>query len=374
MLNTIEIDLKALRHNFEQVRRFLKPPTKIMAIVKSDAYGHGMIPISKELSKLGVDFLGVGDVREGLTLRKAKISSPIVVLLGISGEECECVIQNNLIPAVYRLDITHGLSQEALKRDRIQKIHLKIDTGMGRLGIPAHEVTSFLGKIKPLKSLEVEALFSHLACAHEFDEEYTRFQLEGFRKAIVEAKRMGFSLLYNHIANSAAIINYKEAHFDLVRPGIMLYGSLPSPQFKEKAFLKPVMTFKSRIIQIKRLPPNSGISYGRTYVTPREALIATIPVGYDNGYMKSLSNKGEVLIGGRRAKIVGTVCMNLLMIDVTNIPNVQVNDEVVLLGRQMKDVITAEEIAEKAGTISYDIYCAFGNRNQRVYKEEPEFP
>jgi len=138
--------------------------------------------------------------------------------------------------------------------------------------------------------------------------------------------------------------------------------------------LKPVMTFKSRIIQIKRLPPNSGISYGRTYITPREVLIATIPVGYDNGYIKSLSNKGEVLIGGRRANVVGTVCMNLLMVDVTNVPNVQVNDEVVLLGRQMEDVITAEEVAEKAGTISYEIYCAFGNRNQRVYKEELEFP
>jgi len=231
-----------------------------------------------------------------------------------------------------------------------------------------------LSEIKPLKFLEVEALLSHLACAHESDEEYTRFQLERFRKAIVEAQKMGFTLLYNHIANSAAIINYKEAHFDLVRPGIMLYGSYPSSQFKEKVSLKPVMTFKSRIIQIKRLPPNSGISYGRTYITPREVLIATIPVGYDNGYIKSLSNKGEVLIGGRRANVVGTVCMNLLMVDVTNVPNVQVNDEVVLLGRQMEDVITAEEVAEKAGTISYEIYCAFGNRNQRVYKEELEFP
>ncbi|HIC90698.1 MAG TPA: alanine racemase [Syntrophaceae bacterium] len=371
MVNTIEIDLGALRHNFQQVRRFIKPTTKIMAIVKSDAYGHGMIHVSKELSKLGVDFLGVGDVREGLVLRKAKISTPIVVLLGISEEECSTVIQNNLIPAVYRLDIAHRLSQEALKKGRIQKIHLKIDTGMGRLGIPAHEVTSFLSKIRSLKSLEVEALFSHLACAHESDEEYTRFQLERFKKAIVEAKKMGFSLLYNHIANSAAIIDYKEAHFDLVRPGIMLYGSYPSSQFKEKVSLKPVMTFKSKIIQIKRLPPNSGISYGRTYITPGEALIATIPVGYDNGYMKSLSNKGEVLIGGRRAKIVGVVCMNLLMAEVTNIPNVQVNDEVVLLGSQMKDVITAEEIAERAGTISYEIYCALGNRNQRIYKEEP---
>lgn len=368
MLNVIEIDLNALRHNFNQVRLLIPPATKIMAVIKSDAYGHGMVHVARELMSLGVDFFGVGDVNEGLVLRKEKIFTPTLILLGITEEECPKIIQNDLIPAVYDLNIAQKLSEEAQKAGIIQKVHLKIDTGMGRLGIPINEVIPFLSKIRSLKSLDVEGLFSHLSSADEPCDGYTQFQLDAFKRAIDSAKEMGFSLRYNHIANSAALIHCKESHFDMVRPGIMLYGSLPSRALDKNVTLKPVMTFKSRIVQIKTVPPNSSISYGRTYITERESIIATIPVGYDNGYMRSLSNKGEVLIAGRRTMILGAVCMNLLMIDITDIPDIKVNDEVVLLGRQADEVITCEEIAEKAGTISYEIYCALGGRNQKIYK------
>lgn len=368
MLNVVEIDLNALRHNYNQVRRLIPPGTKIMAVIKSDAYGHGMVRVARELVSLGVDFFGVGDVNEGLVLRRAKIFTPTVILLGITEGECPEVIQNDLFPAVYDLNTAQKLSEEAQKAGIIQKIHLKIDTGMGRLGIPINEVVPFFSKIRSLKSLDVEGLFSHLSSANESCDGYTQFQLDAFKKAIDSIRKMGFNLRYNHIANSAALIQCKESHFDMVRPGIMLYGSLPSRALEKNVTLKPVMTFKSRIVQIKTVPPNSSISYGRTYITERESIIATIPVGYDNGYMRSLSNKGEVLIAGKRTRILGAVCMNLLMADITDVPDVQVNDEVVLLGRQADEVITCEEIAEKAGTISYEIYCALGGKNQKIYK------
>jgi alanine racemase len=368
MWNILEIDLSALRHNLEQVKGFLSPTTRVMPIVKSDAYGHGIVPVSKELVRLGADLLGVANVWEGVALREAGISTPIVVLLGISEDECSEVVQNNLIPAVYDLDIAQKLSEEARKRNRVQRIHLKIDTGMGRLGIRTDELASFLNAIRILESLEVDGLFSHLSCAYKPGEEYSRYQLENFKKAVSEAKKLGLNLSSNHIANSAAIIKYKNAHLNMVRPGIVLYGSPPSLAMQNDIQLKPVMTFKSQIVQIKTLPPDTGISYGRTHITHKETRIAVLPVGYDNGYMRSLSNKGEVLIGGSRARILGTICMNMFMVDISDIPDVQVNDEVVLLGRQMDEIITADEIAEKAGTISYEIYCALGSRNPRVYK------
>lgn len=365
--NIVTIDLSALRHNFKTVKEWIGPSARILCVVKSDAYGHGMLPVAKVLESIGTDYFGVFEAEEGIALRKAGIRLSTLVLKGIDADEIPAVVEYDLTPGVFDLSITEQLSDYALQYGKVVPIHIKVDTGMGRLGVPWEEASAFIKTLLHMKGVTPAGIFSHFSVADEPGHPFTDVQLERFQKVVAVAHDLGIKNPQIHIANSGAILNQKWLENHLFRPGIVLYGSPPSGVCQHIDKLKPVMSFRSRVIQVKAVPPGTSISYGRTYTAEAQRVIATIPVGYDDGYSRLLSNKGAVLIRGKRAPIVGTVCMNLTMVDVTDIEGVSPGDEVVLLGRQGTDCITAEEIAEQIGTISYEVYCTIGKSNKRYY-------
>jgi alanine racemase len=296
------------------------------------------------------------------------VKTPILVLGGVFGEEVNQIFRSRLTPVVFRKDSLKILSGEAERRRRKLKVHIKVDTGMGRLGVPLNLWPDFLKEVKGLSHIEVEGLLSHFSMTNE-EEAFTREQWRRFKEAVDMAKGMGISFKYLHMANSATITTYPAFSGNLVRPGIMLYGSYPNPMFRDLISLKPVLTLKTRIHFLKSVPSGTRISYGGIYRTRRESLIATLPIGYADGYSRHLSNCGEILIHGKRAPVVGKVCMDFIMVDVTNIPRVSLGDEVILMGRQEKEEITVDEIAEKINSISYEVLCGIGKRVPRVYKE-----
>jgi alanine racemase len=365
--STIEIDLAALRYNFSKVRELVGESTAVLGVVKSDAYGHGMLPVARELESLGVEYLGVSTCREAEALRQGGITSPILLLLGIEADEVTPVIKYSLTPAIFRSDVAKAISAAALAADARIPVHLKIDTGMGRLGVPHAEADNFLELIKSLEGIRLEGLLSHFASADEHDKSFSNKQLERFRRILDRAQNMGFNPRYAHIANSAGVIDLPDSYLQLVRPGLMLYGAPPSQELHHPVTLRPVMTFKTRVLQLKKVPAGSPIGYGCTHTTSRASLIATLPVGYDDGYDRLLSNKGEVLIRNRRAPVVGRISMCLTTVDVTDIPGVEQDDEVVLLGRQGDEEITADEIAAKISTINYEIFCNLGGNRDKVF-------
>jgi len=370
----VEIDLAALRHNFSLVKKTVPEGCGILAVVKADAYGHGFQYVSEELEKLGVDAFGVAFLAEGVQLRMSGINRPVLILGGIyPGEEKRC-IGLNISMALFSLEQAEALDQATLniKCYRKAKVHLEVDTGMGRLGIPYHEAPAFLARLKEFKNLELEGIFSHFASADELDEEgraYSKLQAERLSSVVQEARRLGFSPRYIHVANSAGILAMDLPFCNLVRPGIILYGGLPSGDFAGMVSSKPVMRLKSRVAMLKWVDAGTSISYGRRYVAEKRSLIASVPVGYADGYSRSLTNRGEALIRGQRARVAGTVCMDWIMLDVTGIEGVAVGDDVTLLGPDpMGDCISAEELAEKAGTIPYEIFCGISTRRvRRVY-------
>ncbi|GFE62725.1 alanine racemase [Geobacter sp. AOG2] len=366
-----EINLDALRHNFEVIRAAIPRRTEILAVVKADAYGHGFMDISHELEALGVNAFGVAFLAEGIQLRKSGIDKPILLLGGVyPGQERKC-IGYNISTALFTLEQAQALNQAAGKLFRKAQVHLKIDTGMGRLGITYAEAPAFLSELKKLPHLALEGIVSHFASADELDESgqhFTRTQAERFGWVVAEARKAGFSPRYIHIANSAAALLRDNAGCNLARPGIVLYGAIPSPDFQGKLDLRPVMRLKSRIAMLKWVEPGTTISYARRFTAPGRTLIASVPVGYADGYPRALTNRGEVLIRGQRARVAGTVCMDWIMLDVTNIPGVAVGDEVVLIGDDgAGNCIHAEELAALAGTIPYEIFCGISKRVPRVY-------
>ena len=370
----VEIDLAALRHNFGLVKQRVPAGCGLLAVVKADAYGHGFQYVSEELEKLGVDAFAVAFLAEGVQLRMSGIYRPVLILGGVyPGEERRC-IGLNISTALFSLEQAAALDQAALeiKCYRKAKVHLKVDTGMGRLGVPYDQAREFLVKLKQFKNLELEGIFSHFASADELDPDgisFTRLQAERFSGVVEEARRLGFSPRYVHVANSAGILAADLPYCNLVRPGIVLYGALPSGDFAGQVPSQPVMRLKSRVAMLKWVEPGTSISYGRRYVASERALIASVPVGYADGYCRSLTNKGEALIRGQRAQVAGTVCMDWIMLDVTGVEGVSVGDDVTLLGPDpMGDCISAEEMAEKAGTIPYEILCGMSTRRvRRVY-------
>ena len=370
----VEIDLAALRHNFALVQQKVPKGCGILAVVKADAYGHGFQYVSEELEKLGVDAFAVAFLAEGVQLRMSGIYRPVLILGGVyPGEEKRC-IGLNISTALFSLEQAAALDQATLqiKCYRKAKVHLEVDTGMGRLGVPFNEAPAFLAQLKRFKNLELEGIFSHFASADELDPEgraYTRLQAERLSSVVTEARRLGFAPTYVHVANSAGILAADLSFCNLVRPGIILYGALPSGDFAGEVASKPVMRLKSRVAMLKWVEPGTSISYGRRYIAKERSLIASVPVGYADGYCRSLTNKGEALIRGQRARVAGTVCMDWIMLDVTGIEGVAVGDEVTLLGADpMGGLISAEEIAEKAGTIPYEILCGISTRRvRRVY-------
>jgi alanine racemase len=368
----VEIDLGALRHNFS----LIKAPQGcgILAVVKADAYGHGFQYVCEELEKLGVDAFAVAFLAEGVQLRMSGVSRPVLILGGIyPGEEKRC-IGLNISTTIFSLEQAEALDRATheIKCYRKAKVHLEVDTGMGRLGVPYDQAPAFLAKLKKFKNLELEGIFSHFASADELDQEgraYTQLQAERLSGVVTEARQLGFTPRYVHVANSAGILALDLPFCNLIRPGIILYGGLPSGDFSGKVESKPVMRLKSRVAMLKWVEAGTSISYGRRYIASKRSLIASVPVGYADGYSRSLTNRGEVLIRGKRARVAGTVCMDWIMLDVTGIEGITVGDEVTLLGPDPAgDAITAEELAEKAGTIPYEIFCGISTRRvRRVY-------
>ncbi len=362
-LSWVEVDLAALRHNYFQARQRLSGSTQVLAVVKSDAYGHGMVPVARELALAGVGFLGVSKFWEAVELRDHGMDLPVLVLLGVEPADMEQAIRLGLRSVVYRLDHARQLSRQACSIHRSVGVHLKVDTGMGRLGVPWEQVASFLDVLLDLPGIELEGVLSHFAVADEADKSFSEWQLGRFWQVLQLLEKRGRSVRFAHIANSAGLLDLPGSHLQLVRPGLMLYGSPPSPDLRGPVDLLPVMSFKSRIIQTKQVQPGDTIGYGRTYVVSKPSRIATIPVGYDDGYSRLLSNRGQVLIGGERAPVVGRVSMNMITVDVSHIQHAQEDDEVVLLGVQGEERISAEDIAEWCGTISYEIFCNLGRHH-----------
>jgi alanine racemase len=366
-----EIDLAALRHNYFQLIKVIPSGCGILAVVKADAYGHGFMDIALELESLNVNAFGVAFLAEGIQLRKSGIDRPILVLGGLyPGQEKKC-IGFNLSTTIFSPEQARLLNYVAGKMFRKAKVHVKIDTGMGRLGISHADAPQFFEKLKGMKNIELEGIISHFSAADDLDVEsrvFTDRQTEQFAGVIEVARGFGLKPRYVHISNSAAAISREMRFCNLVRPGIALYGALPSGDFKGKVDLKPVMRLRSRIAMLKWVEPGTSISYARRYVAEEKTLVASVPVGYADGYSRALTNRGEALVRGKRARVIGTVCMDWIMLDVTGIPGVSQEDDVTLLGCDGEgNCIHAEELAEKTGTIPYEVFCGISKRVPRVY-------
>jgi alanine racemase len=361
------IDLDALSWNFRQIKTTVGPGVQILAMVKADAYGHGAPKISKTLAAENCDGFGVATLEEALELRRGGIGKPIVVVAGAYLDQIDGFVKHKLTPAVHDAATLNRL-EEALRSNRAElPVHLKIDSGMGRLGFLPAELGSWLPQLKNLKAVRIEGVFSHFSYAESVEGRYTLKQLEIFKEIIEHLRSASITPRVIHLANSAATITLPSARFDMVRPGLILYGVYPSPAMAQQIALKPVLSWKTRVLQLKKVPAGTSISYGQTFVTERDSTIATLPVGYADGYARLLSNRGAVLVGGKRAPIAGRVCMDLTMVDVTGIAGVQPGDEVVLLGRQGDQMISADEMAGWANTISYEILTSISARVPRIH-------
>jgi len=372
--NRVEIDIAALQKNYQSIQQTVGQQIKVMSVVKSDAYGHGLIECAQAIYLAGGRTFGVAEVWEGVSLRRANLAGEIVILLGGPSESYEEIISYKLTPVVYDVDFITGLSYEAERKNTEVRVHLKVDVGMGRLGVLPAQVESYVSLIKRLPSISLSGILSHFPLADEAGAlEKTQEQVSNFRNVLAGLKTKKAGAVIAHIANSAALIYFPGTRLDMIRPGISLYGYYPdaSPARAKTAApllqLQPVMSFKTRVVQIKELDVGCGISYGHTFVTRRKSRIAVLPVGYADGYLRKLSNRAEVLIGGRRAPVCGRVCMNATMVDITDLPPVHAGDEVVLLGHQGEAKITADEIAKWMETISYEVLCLLGTFNERFY-------
>jgi len=367
-LNRVEIDLAALRYNYTNAQAVVGDQVKVMAMVKADAYGHGLVLSAKALYEAGARIFGVAEVEEGVRLRENGLAGDILVLLGVTADSAAAVILHKLTPVIFDLDAAKELSAAAVKASTKVPVHLKVDVGMGRLGIMPEQVVPFIEALRKLPGIALAGLFSHFPLA-DVSDEATLAQLERFTEILRTVhETVSPEVEMVHIANSAALLRLPQSYFDVVRPGITLYGCYPAggKDYSEVLKIKPVMSFKTRVVQVKELPTGHGISYGHRYVTDRPTRIAVLPVGYDDGYLRGLTGKAQVLIRGRRAPVRGTICMNLCMADITDIQDVRVGDDVVLMGRQGDQEISADEIASWLDTISYEVLCLFGRRNRHV--------
>jgi alanine racemase len=365
-----EIDLEAIRHNFAEIRRLVGPGVDIMAVVKAEAYGHGAVEIARTVIDNGAGWLGVSLPEEGIALRKAGIELPILVFEPLQTGQAGVFLEYNLTATVCIPEIVHFLAQEASKAGKTAQVHVKVDTGMGRVGVKVNQAVAFIREISQLSGIQVNGIYSHLATADERDKSYAGKQIKAFSELVGALKSAGLLPQKVHLANSAAIIDLPEAYFNMVRPGIMLYGLYPSTQVnREKVHLKPVLSLKAKSVFVKRVPEQTGISYGLRYHTRKETTIVTIPIGYADGWSRLLNHKAEALINGKKFPIVGTICMDQCMIDVGDEP-VELGQEVVLIGEQGPEQITADMVAEQLGTINYEVTCMISSRVPRLYRRK----
>ncbi|WP_018131432.1 alanine racemase [Effusibacillus pohliae] len=363
-----EVNLANIAHNVREFRRILPVQTRLLAAVKADGYGHGAVQVAKQALAAGVSYLAVASVEEAVELRKAGIAAPILVLGYTPPEASRVVVRWDLTQTVFQSETLEALAQTARAAGKKARVHIKVDTGMGRIGLQAEEAADFICAAADREGIEVEGVFSHFATADEADNTYTERQIARWKRLLAELEARGVRIALRHIANSAAAIQYPEMAYDMVRIGISLYGLYPSKQVdRSKVELRQALRLVTKIVHLKTLPRGAGVSYGATKVEREQAVIATLPVGYGDGYSRLLSGKAQVLIRGQRAAVIGRICMDQCMVDVTDVEGVSVGDEVVLYGGQGENFISLDEVADWMGTISYEVACALGKRVPRTY-------
>ena len=371
-LNRVEISLSALRYNFSLLKA-KAPDAAVLAMVKADGYGHGMLECAGTLAAAGADCFGVAEAVEGVELRKNGIDHPVFIMAGLLPEIIPALFEYRLTPIVVDGSCLESLSREAVQREQEIGLHLKVDAGMGRQGCALSGIGGILQQIQTMPGLFLGGIMAHFPMADDPDSDSTAEITVAFGQQLEKVRELLPEKMVLHLANSGGILYFPGSHQDMVRPGISLYGYYPNGEQgkkdSEEPQLQPVMRFTSRILQVKEVPVGTGLGYGHTFTTNRKTRIAIIPAGYEDGYLRSLSNKAQALIHGRRVPAVGRISMNLTMFDVTDLGQVKPGEEVVLLGRQGDEDITADEIANWMETISYEVLCLFGNLNNRVYVE-----
>ncbi len=379
MLTWAEIDLSAISHNLQQIKSIVESEgSSVLAVIKDNAYGHGAVEVARMAEKANVRMFGVATVEEAMLLRQANIQTPILIFCCILPEQADEIVRYDITQTVCDLRTCEILSKSAERLGKKAKIHVKIDTGMGRIGIAYEKAVELIKQIIQLPHIVVDGIFTHFAVADidqtQFetdqitDEAFTKIQIKRFDAILSDLGKIGINISIKHSANSAGILNFPSSYYDMVRPGLALYGLYPCENPYKKIDLKPALSLKTRVVYLKELPAGHSISYGRTYVTDKLTKVATLAVGYGHGYSRKLSNKGEVLIRGKRVRIIGTICMDQCLCDVTHIPDVSIGDEVVLIGKQGEQEITADEVANKIGTISYEVLCGINANVRRIYK------
>ena len=367
-----EVNLDNIRSNIREIKKLTKDK-EIIAVVKADAYGHGAVDVAPVLIEEGASKLAVAVITEALELRAAGIDTDIMILGYTPLTFSEKLIVENIEQTVYSLDYARGLSREALKLNTKAKIHLAIDTGMGRIGFLPDEDLEDIIKVCSLPGLDIVGIFTHFASADEKDKSYTYEQFKKFKNICSELEKRGIHIPLKHSSNSAAIMDLNETYLDGVRPGIITYGYYPSNEVQlEKLKLKPALTLKTNVVHLKKLKEDMYVSYGRAFKTEKETIIATLPIGYADGYTRLLNGKAQVIIRGQLAPVIGKICMDQCMVDVTNIEDVKLGDEVILIGEDNGVKFNADDIAQLIGTINYEIICMLKNRVPRIYLENGE--
>ena len=369
-----EIDLAAITHNIQQFRSHISPRTRLMAIVKANAYGHGAVQVARTAVAAGVSFLSVGMVEEAIELRENGLTAPILILGYTPKEYAPYLVQYRLTPSVFTLPEAQAFSQAAVQAKTKLEVHVKVDTGMTRVGCQAQEADSFIRQLAAMPGLQITGLYTHFASADQQDLTFARLQLARYLALVERLEARGIKIPLKHVANSAAAMSMPEAQLDMVRLGIGLYGLYPSAEVNRSQIqLQPAMTLKAKIVYLKDVPAGVGVSYGSTYVTTQPARIATLNIGYGDGYRRQLSNRGQVLVHGQRVPVVGRICMDQTMINVQDVPGVQAGDEVVLFGQQDGALLSVDEVASWLDTINYEVITAISRRVPRVNLGEDEY-
>jgi len=365
-----DIDLGAIEHNYTQVKRLVGKDVMLMAVVKANAYGHGTVEISQVLENMGVNYLGVATTDEAVRIRDHGIKTPILILGSILPEEVKVAKDRDITITLCSYEILNEIKRlgKPEKPDDLKiKVHIKVDTGMGRIGVWHEDALQFIKEAASQNCINLEGIYTHFSSAGR-DEFFTNYQIESFERLIASIEKSWIKIPLKHAANSIATVDFKRSYLNLVRPGLIIYGMYPKHTFPKLIKLKPAMSLKTKVIFIKDIPAGRSISYGRTFITQKPTKIATLPIGYADGYNRGVSNKAEVLIHGQFASVVGKVTMDQTMIDVGNIKGVKIGDEVVLIGKQGRHEIRVEKLARLAGTIAYDFICGISNRVPRIYK------
>ena len=362
----VEVDLDALEWNIGRVRDLVPDGVRILLVVKADAYGHGAVRISQQARDCGVDMLGVATLDEGKELRSAGIELPILILSPVLREELDEVLENGLAVSASSVEFATAASAEAVRRGTICRMHVEVDTGMGRAGLPMDSAVDEINRMAAMDGLELEGIFTHFP-ASDVDSDYTGEQIGSFKAILDELSDAGITFDYVHTANSAAIVNFPASHFNMIRPGLLVYGHSPSLTLKDKVDVRPVLSFKSRILLVREIPAGSSVSYGRTFIAPSDMTIGVIAAGYGHGMSHRVSNRGKVLFRGASVHIVGRVTMDMTMIDLTGFDDPASGEEVVIFGRQGEMELSVDDVAGWDGSLNYEVLCRISKRVVRIY-------